>query len=69
VLKEFISLSLEAEAPDNIPTSNDFVYDDDHFNVHYLLDHKVALHPQTYAKCPALSFRVEWEGYDSSEDS
>ena len=54
---------------DDIPTSNVFVYSDDHYHVHSLLDHKIAPHPQAYAKGPVLLFRVRWEGYDSSEDS
>jgi len=37
--------------------------------VHSIVDHKIAPHPLTYAKGPALLFKVKWEGYDSSEDS
>ena len=69
LLKVFFSLTPTIEIPDNIPSSNDFVYGDDHYHEHSLLDHKIALHPQSYAKGHALLFRVRWEGYDSSEDS
>ena len=69
LLKEFNSLSPESEVPDNIPSSNDMIYGDDTFFVHSIIDHKIAPHPSTYAKGPALLFKVKWEGYDSSEDS
>jgi hypothetical protein len=69
LLKEFNSLSPESEVPDNIPSSNDMIYGDDTFFVHFMIDHKIAPHPSTYAKWPALLFKVKWEGYDSSEDS
>jgi hypothetical protein len=54
---------------DNIPSTNDLIYGDDTFFVHSIIDHKIAPHPLTYAKGPALLFKVKWEGYDSSEDS
>ena len=69
LLKDVFSLNSTIEIPDDIPPSNDFVYADDHYHVHSLLDHKIAPHPQSYGKGPALLFRVRWEGYDSSEDS
>jgi hypothetical protein len=69
LLKEFNSLTPETEIPDNIPSSNDMIYGDDTFFVHSIINHKIANHPATYAKGPALLFRVKWEGYDSSEDS
>jgi hypothetical protein len=69
LLKEFNSLSPESEVPDNIPSSNDVIYGDDTFFVHSIIDHKIALHPSTYAKGSTLLFKVKWEGYDSFEDS
>ncbi len=69
LLEEFNSLSPETENPDNIPSSNDMIYGDHTFFVHSNIDHKIAPHPSTYAKGPALLFKVKWEGYDSSEDS
>jgi hypothetical protein len=70
LLKEFNSSSPESEVPDDIPTSNYFIYSDDTFHVHSIIDHKIALHPPTYAKGQvSLLFTVKWEGYDSSEDS
>ena len=69
LLKEFNSLSPETEIPDNIPSSNDMIYGDDTFFIQSIVDHKIAPHPSTYAKGPALLFKVKWEGYDSSEDS
>ncbi len=69
LLKEFKSSPHGLEAPDDSPSSNDFIYSDDTFHVHSIIDHKIAHHPQTYAKGPALIFKVKWEGYDSSEDS
>ncbi len=54
---------------DDYPISNDFSYGDDTFHVHSLVEHKIAPHPSTYTKGPALLFKVKWEGYDSSEDS
>ena len=69
LLKEFNSLTPETEIPDNIPSSNDMIYGDDTFFVHSIINHIIANHPATYAKGPALLFRVKWEGYDSSEDS
>ena len=69
LLKEFNSLMPETEIPDNIPTSNDMIYGDDTFFVHSIINHKIANHPATYAKGPALLYTGKWEGYDSSEDS
>ena len=69
LLKDFISSSPESEVSDNIPSTNDLIYGDDTFFVHSIIDHKIAPHPLTYAKGPALLFKVKWEGYDSSEDS
>ena len=67
--KEFNSLSPETEVQNNIPSSNDMIYGDDTFFVHSIIYRKIDPHPSTYAKGPALLFKVEWEGYDSSEDS
>ena len=69
LMKDFFALTPSIEIDDDIPASHDFVYGADHYHVHSLLDHKVAPHPQIYAKGPSLLFRVRWEGYDSSEDS
>ena len=69
LLKDFISSSPNSEVSDNIPSTNDLIYGDDNFFVHSIIDHKIASHPLTYAKGPALLFKVKWEGYDSSEDS
>jgi hypothetical protein len=69
LLKEFNSSPHGSEIPDDIPSSNDFIYGDDTFHVHSIIDHVIARHPQTYAKGPAFLFKVKWEGYDSSEDS
>ena len=69
LLKESNSLSSETEIPDNIPSSNVMIYGDDTFFIQSIVDHKIAPHPSTYAKGPALLFKVKWEGYDSSEDS
>ena len=69
LLKEFNSSPHGSELPDDIPSSNDFIYGDDTFHVHSIIDHKIAPHPSTYAKGPALLFKVKWEGYDSSKDS
>jgi hypothetical protein len=67
--KEFNSSPHGSELPDDIPSSNDFICGDDTFHVHSIIDHKIAPHSQTYAKGPALLFKVKWEGYDPSEDS
>ena len=56
---KFNSTSPELEVPDNIPTYNDLIYGDDTFHVHSMIDHKIAPHPQTYAKGPAPLFKVE----------
>jgi hypothetical protein len=69
LLKDFFALTPTIEIAEDIPASNDFVYGDDHYHVHSLLDHKTAPHPHTYAKGPSLLFRVRWEGYDCSRDS
>jgi hypothetical protein len=69
LLKDYISSFPESEVSDNIPSTNDLIYGDDTFFVHSIIDHKIAPHPLTYAKGPALLFKVKWEGYDSSEDS
>ncbi len=60
---------ISQKIPDDIPSSNDLIFGDDTFFVHSIVDHKIAPHPLTYAKGPALLFKVKWEGYDSSEDS
>ena len=57
LLKDFFALT-HIEIADDIPASNDFVYGDDHYHVHFLLVQKVAPRPQTYAKVPSLLFRV-----------
>ncbi len=69
LLKYFFSSSPESEVSDNISSTNDLVYGDDTFFVHSIIDHKIAPHPLTYEKGPALLFKVKWEGDDSSEDS
>jgi hypothetical protein len=69
LLKYVFSVTPTIEIVDDILTSNYFVYGDDHYHVHSLVDHKISPHPQTYGKDPALLFGVIWEGYDSSEDS
>jgi hypothetical protein len=69
LLKEFNSISPETEIPDNIPFSNDMIYGDDTFFVHFIIDHKISPYPSPYAKGPTLLFKVKGEGYDSSEDS
>jgi hypothetical protein len=69
LLKELNSSSHGLELPDDIPSSNDFIYGDDTFHVHPIIDHTIAPHPQTYAKGPALLFKIKWEGYDPFEDS
>ena len=69
LLKIFNSSRNRSEIPDDIPSSNDFIYSDDIFHVHYIIDYKIAPHPLTYKKGPALLFEVKWEGYDSFEDS
>ena len=45
------------------------IYGDDTFFVHSIIYHRIAPHHSTYAKGPALLFKVKWEGYDSSENS
>ena len=45
------------------------VYGDDPLFVHYIIDHKIAPHPPTYAKGLSLLFKIKCEGYASSEDS
>jgi hypothetical protein len=52
LLKEFNSSPHGSEAPDDIPSSHGFIYGDDTFHVHSIIDHKIALRPQTYAKSP-----------------
>jgi len=69
LLKGFNSSPHGSELPDDIPSSNDFIYGDDTFHVQSIIDHKIDPYPQTYAKDPALLFKVKWEGYDSSDDS
>jgi hypothetical protein len=69
LLKEFNSLSPDSKIPDDISSSNDLVYGDEMFHVHSIVDHKIAPHPATYAKGPALLFKVKWEGCNSSQDS
>ena len=69
LLKEFYSSPSNIPLVDNIPAANDLIHGDDHFHVQSLLDHKIAHHPSTYHKGPALLFLVHWENYDSSHDS
>jgi hypothetical protein len=69
LLKEFNSSPHGSEVLDDIPSLNDFIYGDDTFHVSSTIDHKIAPHPQTYAKGLALLLKVKFEGYDSSEDS
>jgi len=69
LFNKFNSSSSESEMPDDILTSNDVIYGDDNFHVHSIIDHKIAPHPPTCAKGPALLFKVKREGYDSSKDS
>jgi hypothetical protein len=69
LLKEFNSSPHGLKLPEDISSSTDFIYDDDTFHVHSIIDHKIAPHPQTSSKGPALLFKIKWEGYDSSEDS
>ena len=45
------------------------IYGDDTFFVHSIIDQKISPRPSTYAKGPALLFKVKLEGYDSSENS
>jgi hypothetical protein len=59
LLKEFNSLFPESEVPDNIPSSNDMIYGEETFFVNSIIDHKIAPHPSTYAKGPALLFKVK----------
>jgi len=61
LLNFFNSSPHGSEAPDDIPSSNDFIYGDDTFHVHSIIDHKIAPHPQTYAKGPTLLFQVRYE--------
>jgi hypothetical protein len=66
LLTEFIYLTPNTEIPDNIPTSNDFVYGEDHFHVHSITE---LLHTHKLMQDgPTLLFRVRLEEYDSSED-
>ena len=44
LLKVFFSLTLTIEIVDAIPTSNYFVYGDDHYHILSLLDPKIAPH-------------------------
>jgi len=69
LLQEFNSSSPKLAVPDGNPLFNDFIYCDDTFHLHSIVDHKIAPRPQTYAKGPALLFKVKLEVYDSSEDS
>ena len=69
LLKEYYSKSPDTEMPDDIPAANDLIYGDDNFYVHKILDHKIAAHPVTYEKGPALLFLVRWENYGPADDS
>jgi hypothetical protein len=62
LLKEFFSLTPTIEIADDIPTSNDFVYGDDHYHVHSLLDHKLPHTPKHIQK--ALPFCFGFGGKD-----
>jgi len=59
LLKDFNSLSHESEVPNNSPSTNVMIYGDDTFFVHLIINHKIAPHPSTYAKGPALLFKVK----------
>jgi len=48
LLKVFHSPPNGSEIPDDIPSSNDFIYGDDTFHVYSITDHKIAPHPLTY---------------------
>jgi len=54
LLKEFNFSLHGSEFPNDIPSSNDFIYGDDTFHVHSIIDHKIAPQPQTYAKSPTI---------------
>ena len=69
LLKEYHSADPANDVPDDVPSSNDYVYGDDYYHVSMIMDHKTAIHPQKYAKGPALLFKVRWENYGPSEDS
>ena len=45
LLKEFNYSPNGSEIPDDIPSSNDFIYGDVTFHVHFIIDHKIAPHP------------------------
>ena len=61
LLQEFNFSPYGSELPDDITSSNDFIYGDDTFHFHSIIDHTIAPHPPTYAKGPALLFKVKWE--------
>ena len=69
LLKEFIFSLHGSEFLHDIPLSNDFIYGDDTFHVHSIIDHKIAPHLSTYTKGPALLFKIKWDGYDPFQDS
>jgi len=41
-LKEFNSSPHGSEIPDDLPSSNDFIYGDDTFHVHSIIDHTIS---------------------------
>ena len=69
LLKEYHSADPANDVPDNVPSTNDYVYGDDFYHVSMIMDHKTAEYPQKYAKGPALLFKVRWENYGPSKDS
>jgi len=50
LLKEFNSSPHGSELPDDIPSSNDFIYGNDTFYVHSIIDYKIAPHSQLMPK-------------------
>jgi len=68
-LKEFNSSPHESEAPEYIPSSNDFIYGDDAFMFTPLLIIKSLLTLKLMPKAQLSYLKVKWEGYDFSEDS
>ena len=69
LLKEYNFSLHGSELPNDIPSLNDFIYGDDTFHVHSIIDHKTVPHLSTYTKGPVLLFKIKWEGYDPFDDS
>ena len=59
LLKEFNSSLHGSELPDDIPSSNDFIYGEDTFHVHSIIDHKIAPRLSLYTKSHALLFKIK----------